>query len=263
MIYVAKKCVQIIAQVIKRFVHHNDHGVYPTIVEETLRAFYLANAGGAVWNAMKKETQDTFGRQEGGTIRGGRYFLDQLAKRIGNGPGPRITLVGHSTGAVFIGEFLRNVASLPDPGWRDTAKFRIVLEAPAATYTHFAGTLKAAESQISDFLMFTMDDRHEQADHLLGPLYPRSLLYLVSGLLERDANGDSSVEPLVGLARYLQPAPVIPGEVADFLSQPGHVVYSPSPADAPAGARSAADRHSEFDDDPLLLASLATFLAWP
>ncbi|MEU8413911.1 hypothetical protein AB0C24_14080 [Amycolatopsis japonica] len=258
MLLVAKKCVAIITRAIKRFVDDNDHGLYPTVLEECLREFYFANVGGAVWAAMKKETEDTFVPDLPG--RGGRYFLDKLAGRVRAGARPQITLIGHSTGSVFIGNFLRAVTRLREP-WPADAAFRVVFEAPSTTYRHFGETLDVAAPLIKEFLMFTMDDEHEQADRLLGALYPHSLLYLVSGLLERDRNGDSGVEPLVGLARYLRPVPTDIKPAAPYLSELDRTVYSPSPPEAPVGRRSTADGHTEFDDDPVLLASLTTFLA--
>lgn len=51
----AKKALQVLRAVLLRYRTQTDSGVYPTVVEEILRAFYLANVGGALWNAMKKD----------------------------------------------------------------------------------------------------------------------------------------------------------------------------------------------------------------
>lgn len=72
----ARKALQVLRAVLSRYELGTDSGIYPTVVDELLRAFYFANAGGALWHAMKKETADTF--EQGGS-RGGRLFLDALA----------------------------------------------------------------------------------------------------------------------------------------------------------------------------------------
>ncbi len=51
-LFLARKALQVLKAVIDRYRGGTDSGVYPTVVEELLRAFYLGNAGGAVWNAM-------------------------------------------------------------------------------------------------------------------------------------------------------------------------------------------------------------------
>src|SRR6478609_8879702 len=62
-----KKAAVILIRVVRRFVQKRDHGLYPTVVEEILREFYVANIGTKIWGAMKQETADTF--QTGGTTR--------------------------------------------------------------------------------------------------------------------------------------------------------------------------------------------------
>jgi hypothetical protein len=57
-IALAKKAVEVLAHVIRRFRGGTDHGVYPTVLEELLREFYLANVGGALWATIKRETLD-------------------------------------------------------------------------------------------------------------------------------------------------------------------------------------------------------------
>jgi hypothetical protein len=197
----AKKCGAVLVRAVTRFRSQTDHGVYPTVMEELLREFYLANAGGAIWSAMKKETLDTFEPAE--PVRGGRLLLDLLAAAFAAGAHPRITLVGHSTGAVYIDHLLTEVARGRNERyrpWPDEARFSVVFLAPACTYAHFGSALRHGQSLIQDLRMFTTDDAHERDDRLVGAIYPRSLLYLVSGILERDDNRASAVMPVVGMA---------------------------------------------------------------
>ncbi|OEJ21619.1 hypothetical protein AS594_39520 [Streptomyces agglomeratus] len=258
----ARKCGQVLVRVISRCRAQTDHGIYPTVVEELLRAFYLANAGGAVWSAMKKETLDTFDFAED---RFGRLLLDGLSSALVTGARPRITLVGHSTGAVYINHLLAEVARGRTEGyrsWPDEARFQVVFLAPACTYEHFAMVLDKGESLISDLRVFTMDDATEVADRLVGPFYPRSLLYFISGVLERGLDGGSAWVPLLGMARYRDDAYAGMAALAAGRSYltPERVVLSPSPDGSPPGRRTGARSHTSFDEDPLVLESIATVI---
>ena len=258
----AEKAAAVLVRVVRRFRSDEDHGVYPTVVEELLREFYLGNAGGAVWQAMKRETLDTFAEPG----RGGSLLLDALADELARtGARPSITLVGHSTGAVFIDNLLAAVARGRADGsrpWPDDMLFRVILLAPAATYASFTEALGTTQNLIGELRLFTMTDEAEQADHLVGPVYPRSLLYLVSGVVERDDRGDSTVMPLIGMARYRSPAYA---QRANLITGRGYltderVVLSPSAPDAGVGSRAGARSHTAFDEDPLVLGSIANLL---
>ena len=245
------RCGSALRRVIRRLRAGTDHGLYPTVVEELLRAFYLSYAGGAVWAAMKRDALDTFGPGGAGTA-----FLDRLAGEIARtGAAPEITLVGHSTGAVFI----NNLLTAPDRCRLGPPVRTVAFLAPACTTRDYAAALSESADHLSRFRMFTMDDAHERADRLAGALYPRSLLYLVSGVLERDAEDAYRCTPLVGLARYLEPRAADGDDersVRRFLVEPAarRVVLSPG-GDAP-GLRAAATRHGDFDDDPAVRDSL-------
>ena len=116
-----------------------------------------------------------------------------------------------------------------------------------------------------------MTDDAERADRLVGAVYPRSLLYLVSGLLERD-RGASAVAPVLGLSRYLAAQGLerlLSSELATiarldvvrkYSGKPGRIVLSPTALDALEGARSSAISHGAFDDDDLVRGSLAQLI---
>ncbi|GAA4245194.1 hypothetical protein GCM10022255_011510 [Dactylosporangium darangshiense] len=262
----ARKCASVLVHVVARFRAGSDHGVYSTVVEELLREFYLGSIGAAVWAAMKGETADTFAA---GTQRGGRLFLDGLAAALATDPHrPQLTLVGHSTGAVFIDNLLTELGRMHGAGTLPDGVLvrNVAFLAPACTSAHFAAVLGGQPRLFERFRMFTMSDEAECADRLLGAFYPRSLLYLVSGILERDAAGASACMPLAGLARYLTlraDAPTDLVGVRDFLLELGtdRLVRSPSSQDAPLGMRSGALTHADFDNDPLVLASLRHLVA--
>jgi hypothetical protein len=260
------KAVRVLTRVIMRFRSHRDHGLYPTVVEEILREFYLATAGAAVWQAMKKETLDTFA--PGQASRGGAYFLSRLGELLRSEPRPQITLVGHSTGAVFINNLMEAVeARRKDPGEPFPADFRfrhVIFLAPACTFTDFARVVPRWEDLWDDFRMFTMTDDAERHDALVPVVYPRSLLYFVSGVLERDAEGKGeTAKPIVGLARYyeatLTGAPEEVEEVRRYVDGADRVVWSP--ADGGPGLSSGALSHGAFDEDEQVRASLRAIIA--
>jgi pimeloyl-ACP methyl ester carboxylesterase len=215
-----------------------------------------------VWTAMKKETADTFEATE--PVRGGRYFLEGLAELVRGGLRPEITLVGHSTGAVFIDNFLTRMDGMrSDPSDAFPSDFRVrnvVFLAPACRFEHFENVLRARESTFDRFRMFTMTDENESKDTMVPFVYPRSLLYFVSGLLEADDAGDNTYDaPLVGMQRFFSMAETYDGPefkiVRDFVSSDdSHVVWSID--DRGDGFASGASSHATFDEDPQVLTSI-------
>lgn len=260
-----RKTVRVVAAVVGRFRQRNDHGLYPTVVEEILREFYLANVGAAIWDAMKRQTADTFAADD--EVRAGRYFLDRFAELLATGTRPHVTVVGHSAGAVFIGNLLddlaRRRAAADDPLPADFRLRDVVLLAPACTVTQLAPVVRRQAELFDRFRMFTMTDRAEQADHLVPFLYPRSLLYFISGVLERGPSRQTAVTPIAGLHRwYLDTAALGPDsdELRGFLrADPARTVWSPG--DGGPGLSAGARSHVAFDDDPQVLASVAAMLA--
>lgn len=260
----ARKCAAALQRVIHRFRAATDHGLYPTVIEELLREFYFSNAGGSVWSAIKAQTQSTFHPTDNST-RGGRFLLEVLVDAIAANPDMEITLVGHSTGAVYINHLLNEVNQGRTENyrpWPAHGGFRVASLAPACTHVQFASTLDGSQNLIKQFRMFTMDDPHERADRLVGAVYPRSLLYFVSGVLERDDRNSSTVNPILGMARYLEPRVdnlKALSRCKAFLVG-DRTVLSPTSHDAPEGMRSGAVSHTDFDKDDLVLESLATMM---
>lgn len=187
------KCVLVLERIIKRFVQHRDHGFYLTIVEEILRAFYVGNAGKFLWDGMKQETVDAFGFDP---ACGGSQFLSSLEELWKGGQQPQIALVGHSAGAIYVCRLLQEVQLRKLP---DDLKFNVILIAPACDFTLLAKTLQVAGDRVTGLRLFGMGDDLERKDAIAGLLYPSSLLYFVSGVLE-----DESDKPLAGMARFYQ-----------------------------------------------------------
>lgn len=244
--FVAGGAVASIAErVIQRFRAGRDHGITCTLVEEIIRAFYLTNAGQAVWQSMKTSTAAAFGA---GPQYAGTAVMQRLVALFDRNVKPNFTLFGHSAGSIYICNFL--AAADAAFGTRDV-KFDVVFMAPAATDTLFAKTLGSYAHRLGGFRCFTMHDAFETADQLVGPVYPRSLLYFISGCLE----GESGDEPLVGMERFCTAGafsdplkfPDVK-TVRDFLYAPGRTFFSETGAGRP-GETTMSHHHGGFPTD--------------
>jgi hypothetical protein len=251
---VAKFVAKIVVAVVKRHLQDRDHGTYTTIVEEVLRASYLDKVGEIVWRSMKKDTADAFAEDTncvGTAVLTGLASLAAKGKRF-----PRITLVGHSTGAIYINHWIEHAAqALPGTA------FDIVLLAPASRFEDFARVLAERPASVRDFRMFAMTDENESNDQLLPIVYPRSLLYFVSGVLE----GAPDV-PIMGMHRFFSlkdqfddaAFPAV-ARVRKWLGE-GHGRSVWSIDETVNGLGSTSLKHGDFDNDELTVASVCWIL---
>lgn len=262
--YLARRAANVLFRVVRRYRAGRDHGIYATVVEELLRELYLASLGAATWHIMKNETADTF-QPSTGDPRAGELFLRKL-QDLGDDRPSRIVLVGHSTGAVFINNLLDATRKAREDGRlaADFAYDGVVFLAPACTFTDFARVLpKEDEAPLfHQFRMFTMNDERERANRLASIAYPRSLLYFVSGVVEREPDGAGAFDmPLVGMDRYYArtvPPPDVYGSLApeikavrDFVLNDNRAVWSPTETGSRPGFMADAISHTGFDDTGL------------
>lgn len=250
----ACKAAQVLKATCRRFASHRDHGLHATLVEELFRALYLNKFGKPAWDSIKSETLQVFGQE---SLCGGTAFLRQLGKLVSNGRKPTVMLVGHSTGAIYICHWLQHVQEtkvLPDD-----FTFNVIFLAPAVDFELFAHTLNTCGNRIGFFRMFTMTDEYEKQDRVISslPIYPHSLLYLVSGVLEDEAD-----KPIVGMERFFDKT-LFPGnkfsaigQVRGYFSTPNtnRVVWSVTNGNP--GLASTAQSHGSFDSDETTLNSL-------
>lgn len=253
---------RVVIAVVRRFRHGRAHGVYTTIVEEVLAAAYLDKVGGIIWGQMKKDTSDAFGSN---VSCGGSALLNEIAaqQKAAGKQFKRIVLIGHSTGAIYICNLIDRASTLlPD------AKFDVVFLAPAVTHARFAQTLDSNADRIARFRQFGMQDAVESDDVLVPIVYPRSLLYFVSGVVEFTEHGEKKEReadtPLVGMERYrlddqtFGPAtfPHIAKVAAFYQGHPNSVIWSLTADGSAPGFGCASKRHGDFDNDPLTLDSV-------
>jgi pimeloyl-ACP methyl ester carboxylesterase len=257
---VTRVVVRVVARTLKRFVAHRDHGVIPTVVEEVLREAYLANVGAWIWSRMKAAAHDMWTPNAGpvgDSSHAGAYLLDGLAARQAERPDLQVDLIGHSAGAIAIAHLLE-AAAQRHPDFRVR---HLVLLAPAASAEVFQRGMMANQGRFETFRMFVMEDALECKDRLVPGVYPRSLLYLISGILDGEADA-----PVVGLRRHTSGEapydhePLV--DVSRFLAEPEHrLVLAKTLDDAGEGLRSWSTRHGDFDNDERTLASLTAIVA--
>ena len=212
------------------------------------------NLGGRqVWQQMKQDTADSF-KLQNGRPGAGLLFLRALKRH----PVKRVVLVGHSTGCIYILNFLEAARRIVP-----NTRFDVVFLAPANTYRDTAAFLNSGPTQVANFRMFGISDGAERRDHMLWQLnpaleglYPGSLLFFVSRAVESRHN-----MPILGLQRdYATPPTPGPDRDANLIvkrflfSRPRSVVWSPTPG--PAGLSCSCTDHGTFCEDVSTLQSL-------
>jgi hypothetical protein len=245
-----KGAISALGEVIRRYSGGRDHGVYPTVIEELLREFYLANAGQALWSQMKQDTEDAFGGDP--TKHPGTAFVDGLAALVQEtGVQPRPVLIGHSTGAVYICNFLRHADRVLPP----EVRFDVVFLAGACRFNLLANVLARHGDRVADFRCFGLSDGFERGDKLVPVLYPRSLLYFVSGVVEDEADA-----PIVGMQRFFDGQRYPASAFRDVETVRQRLAGGERPlwaaVDGGSGRQSTASGHGAFDNDEITLASL-------
>ncbi|HZE58041.1 MAG TPA: hypothetical protein VE031_09320 [Chthoniobacterales bacterium] len=244
--------VAVLVRVVRRLAQHRDHGLYTTVVEELLRELYVNAIGTHVWGMMKKDTQDTFEIGDPAQPRGGRLFVAELAAAVGeSGKQPRISIVAHSAGAIFTSHLLKHVDQQRKAGAlpADFHFHGIAFLAPACRCALWADVLAIHRTKPlwNSFRMFSLSDPLESGYWELPPLYPRSLLYIISGILE---NPEFDT-PLLGMQRYLKKGGAAAYDkmkevvtTRDFLAGNHYQVWSQA-NDGP-GLSSDSTRHGAF-----------------
>jgi len=254
--------VTIVFKVIKRFINKRDHGFYPTVMEEIFREVYIADIGTTLWGLMKTKAENMWLPDEPGTTgldqHAGRYLLTGLKTYAEANPGVTIDLVGHSAGSIVICNFMQQFLSMGIP-----AQVRnIIFMAPACRSDLFANTIGQNPGSFQNFRMFTMSDAFECKDRCVPFVYTRSLLYMISGILEKD-EFDAYI---LGMERYLEgnaPYNADPKLIANmnFMGAAANrVVYAVTANGAPDGLQCTAEHHGAFHDDQFLTMNSISYI---
>lgn len=257
------KAVEIATRVARRMANGRHHGFRQTVIEEIVAQLKI---GLQIWSEMKQDTLSAFGGDRDQCV--GTAFLIGLADHLKANPDRKVVLVGHSTGAIYICNLLHRA---PELGV--TSKLHVRFLAPACTFDLFASTISERSDLVASFRQFGMKEDVEHADALLAGipgmpaaiknLYMGSLLYFVSGCLEKDAD-----TPIVGMQRYYTMDRIYPQESFPLIRSVDQFAHglqaSPDPfvwskQDSPAGFASGGTSHGGFSDDQETFDSLLVF----
>lgn len=260
-ITVAAALARVVTRCIGRWTRGRDHGFYPTLMEESVRELYLDDFGAWVWGRMKSSAEQMWlpnGPVLGPDSHPGSLFLEELAELQRQRPGFIVDLVGHSAGSIAIAHLLQaNAARSIGVHIRN-----IMLLAPAVRSDLFHAEVIEPPRCYERLRVFTMRDAYECRDMLVPYVYTRSLLYLISGVLE-----PNQVDcPILGMERYLTTEPpygdAVLVETADWLKAPDteRLVLSVTDSTAPPGRRSASESHEAFDDDQATMDSVCRLI---
>lgn len=257
-----KTAASVAFRVVKRYLEKRDHGFYPTIMEELMRALLVDKAGVWVWGAMKEKAEAMWKQDGPGTAdmekHVGNYFLEKL-KEYSAQRKVTLDLVGHSAGSIVICYLMKELHTRA----LNVEVKNIVFMAPACRSDLFVSNIVDNELSSKSFRMFTMKDEWEVKDRCVPVIYTRSLLYMISGILEKDEY-DAYI---LGMQRYhldekpYESDPVL-DKVREFLQAAENcTVYSVTAETALDGLRSAAVKHGAFNDkDEITLTSIAYLL---
>jgi hypothetical protein len=259
------KHVAVIAfKVIKRFIKKRDHDFYPTIIEEILREFYIAELGAWVWNNMKVKSKDMWNDNKGFSdlnCFAGRYLLDKLIEYAKKNSDVEINLIGHSAGSIAICNLLKTSANVYSP----LIYNKIIFMAPACRIDLFNEEMVLNKTRFKKFRMFTMNDQFEILDKLVPYFYTHSLLYLISGILEDE--GKEFDVYILGLERHISGNSPYDSEqelvnTSKFLFETtkNRIVFSKTDISAPEGLKTKSISHGGFDDDKDTISSIKYLL---
>ncbi len=177
-----------------------------------------------------------------------------LKEKIANGL--RLHIVAHSAGAVYVNGLLPRLETY---GMKAES---LSLMAAASTVADFENAVVPRLGTVVDrFTSFTLTDQFE-LDDTCGPVYHKSLLYLVSRGFERK-NGEV---PLVGMEHFFT-TPLGSGKTLEqTIKAAGRIVVASNstPAGVDDDSKSTAEHHGDFhDDEPTMTAVLLRILGRP
>ena len=203
---VVSLAVRVLARLFKRYATGRDHGMRATVVEELAQALMVGKFFTGPFALMKSQIDQAFGADE--RLRGGTAFLAGMRGLWDTGWRPRIVLVGHSAGSIYICGFIDRARELlPD------ARFDVVFMTPGVSFQRLAMTIAGGRGAIHRFRSYSLDEQAEERDPLsdsepVKAVFPRSTLYFASGVLEYDGGPDAGDMPLVGMQRYFKRADI-------------------------------------------------------
>lgn len=239
--------LRVVRNVVRRFRNDTDHGLYCTAVEEIYRELYIDRVGSAIWKKIKNKAKNMWKTDPTATGLDqfvGTYFLGRLYQHATKQKGFTFNFVGHSAGAIVACHMLEAINKSQKGLKIDKAIFL----APACQTKLFEKVVKL--KNFGRFYLFAMKDDFERKDRLVPVLYPYSLLYFVSGLLE----GTPDL-PILGMERHFRS---LTSDNRVFITT--NSIMSLTADGSEDGKRSLSEKHGDFDNDPETLGSILKIL---
>jgi hypothetical protein len=200
--------------------------------------------GRPLWREMISDAEMAFDAQHGDGARpAGSRTLDLLKRELPATSRPKIHLVGHSAGAIWLSHLLERWHALRGPKI-DT----LVLYAPACTHDLFRSQIlpRIKDHTVEKFRLFVLSDDKEKKD-TVRKIYRKSLLYLVSNSYQKTRQElNRSGIPLLGMATNL---PLLSSVLNPLQSRA--VVY-----ESGTDPETASDSHGGFDNDTVTMNTL-------
>ena len=200
--------------------------------------------GRPLWREMISDAVMAFdARHADGTRPAGSRTLDLLKRELPATGRPKIHLVGHSAGAIWLAHLLERWHALQGPKIET-----LLLLAPACTHDLFRSHVlpRLKDHSIGRLRLFVLSDDKEKKD-TVKQIYRKSLLYLVSNSYQKtrqELNGAGI--PLLGMATFLP-------HLSSVLNplQGRAVVY-----ESGTDPETASDSHGGFDNDTVTMNAL-------
>ena len=199
------KAAKVAIAVARRCQSRRDHGLQQTIIEEVVREYI--QVGPETWRQIKAEVDCACSDDPRA---GATNLIKGLRTYLAEHPDRPVYLVGHSTGSIYVARFAMKAKEMGV-----NTPFRIRLLAAAARIDQY-NALTVDSANIEKVVNFGMGDDptnpgsdREHKEFLfdieqlkntpIRHLYQGSLLYMVSGACEDDAD-----QPLMGMQRFHQ-----------------------------------------------------------
>jgi len=161
--------------------------------------------GRGLWKEMRSDAALAFAAQANAGSKVARMLHDAVSG-LPAGQRPKLHLVGHSAGSIFLGHLLQRWGALGNGG-APVDFHNLILFAPACTHDFFRDSIRPAlqGKVVKGCHHFHLDDKRERGDNV-AHVYRKSLLYLVS----RSYQEKGREVPIMGMARYRAKLPKVP-----------------------------------------------------
>jgi hypothetical protein len=158
-----------IARIIQRLNSGHGHGVYTTVIEEIYIAIGIDQFCMRVWKQMKADIDLAFAPNPSA---GGTVFLEKLKKAWTELPNLRVTLIGHSAGAIYVQRFIEAL----DASFGPQQTVEVIRLAAAISFERMVQGLSALQRRLSAVRVFGLSDRREGGYWEVPFIYNKSLL---------------------------------------------------------------------------------------